>query len=232
MKVNTKCLCIIIQFLWFSEPFLRRVLSTVTSRKRTTHMKQSRERTSEWRRRENVRRGSFWVNWASHHSEETTERRETTDGHRDGTWTWRGRLPGQKYETRVLNIAHKQMNVYISDLKSEFGASVVSTAFVTRHVARPRFTLIYCMVVFTLEVFSVLKHWNTRRTSDLPHLNPAWTHPCRTQTIQTPAWTETKETGHRDVIHTNLNFCCQLWNNSFYVYGFHWKVCVMFPYSN
>ena len=34
-------------------------------------------------RRGRARRGSFWVNWASHYSQETTERREDTRSHRE-----------------------------------------------------------------------------------------------------------------------------------------------------
>lgn len=56
-------------------------------------------------------RGSFWVNWASHHSEENN--RVTGDGHTDRTSDC-----GRDVVTPA-DLCDTHMNVSISDLKSD-----------------------------------------------------------------------------------------------------------------
>lgn len=89
-------------------------------------------------------RGSFWVNWASHHSE--TTRGDRPSHRRDVNRAWTSDC-GPKSKVWLRSASLMDPPLHIKALRG-------SEPLLTRHVAaaRPRFTLIYCLLVFTLQV--------------------------------------------------------------------------------
>lgn len=94
----------------------------------------------------------------------------------------------------------------------------------------------FCSLRSIVRVFTGFLLWSkkqrrTKKTSDLPHLNPAWTRSLKKETMQTPVWPNPWKQRHKDVIQTraNFNFCCSLYNHYLSSLDwFHWKYVFVF----